>query len=666
MIDNDGLLSASDIAELAGVSRAAVSNWRTRYPDFPAATGGTDGRPLFNRSHVTQWLATQNKPLHESAALQVWSSLNSLRDAASVDDLVLEAHSLIAVRHLAVRGNKAATELWADLSRPSTIETASTDRFAQVTEAIMPADVAVQAGRRWAHLATNPAISALVTAISAVDPSELLSTSTLLIERASAAAARAGIGHGFVSSRASAILATAAGTNGPSIYDPACGISEAAQLIAARDPQHSRVTGVDVNADALLIAAVRANLRGLDADFELADVLADDPHPGLSFDIIVAEPPFSLRWEAVGAITDPRWRHGIPPRSSADLAWIQHALAHLVPGGRGYVLTTRGPLARSGTEGRIRADIIKNDLVRAIVGLPGRLLPNTSIQLALWVLGTAQTDEERGNVLIVDASDADTPEDHINNWITAARIDVPSRRVPIAEILADDASLTPARWVGAVVEPPTREGVQEVAARRREERIALTQLPDLDPAYFAPAQRVVRLSELIELGTAQLFAGRVAAGENEDDLVVGPADVRRGLPPMLLRPEGADERRTKAGDVLVTRLSKIYARVDPDGGRVPARGVYVLTPNQDVIDSEYLAHCIAGSWNEALQTGSMILSVKDIEIPMVPIQAQRQIAEQLRSLDVAEAAVQRFSVANAEAAEQLMKAIRYGISSTRS
>ncbi|WP_439564921.1 HsdM family class I SAM-dependent methyltransferase [Microcella sp.] len=660
-MNNDGMLSPSDIAELAGVSRAAVSNWRTRYFDFPAPAGGTEGRPMFERSHVTAWLQSQNKPFNESAALQVWSSLNSLRDTTEIDELVFEAHRLIAICYLAHRGDNAATALWADLRNPNTVNAIDAERLNHVLESIAPTNVIARTAARRSDRPSAVGLLTLANAISAVEPSSLIDASTLLLDRAGAAAARAGSAHGLATSRAAAILVAAA-DHGTTIYDPACGISEAAQTLAARNLMHSTVTGVDVNADALFIAAVRAGLRGIKATFALADVLAFDPHPELRADLIVAEPPYALRWDAAGAITDPRWRYGIPPRSSADFAWIQHVLAHLAPGGRGYVLTTRTPLARPGTEGRIRAEILKNDLVRVIIGLPGKLLPNTSIPLALWVLGSPRANEEPGYVHIIDATSVESPEDEINTWLTSDKIDAPNRRVPIAEILAADAALTPARWVGAVAEAPTARAVSRAIEQLSHARAAIANLPEVSAPVHTEPPRVVRLNELVEHGTVQFSAGRIAAIEVDDDLVVRPSHIRDGFPPVPTSSANlGSERQTSPGDVLVTRLSRIYSRVDHEGGRVPARGVYVLTPNSDEINAEYLAHCIAGSWNEALQTGPGIFSVKDIEIPLLPIAAQAQIAQQLRDLHAADAAAAKVQQASAQAAEQLLKVARYGL-----
>lgn len=654
----DSQLSPSDIAELADVSRAAVSNWRTRYTDFPAPAGGTDARPLFDRSAVISWLLNQGRPVRESSALQVWAAINSLRSVASIEELVVHAHRLLAVRHLADQGNSEASHLWAALKHERS--EINQEALARALSRLLPSAPDITRVTMSSLAVATPTIA---TAISTIDPTTLLNASTLLLERAGAEAARAGSAFGLANSRTAAILAAAASSasSPTTVYDPACGISEAMQTIALQRENQINVFGVDVNADALLISAVRALLRGIAADYVQADVLAQDPHPELRVDLIVAEPPFSLKWDVPGAISDSRWRFGTPPRMSADFAWIQHVIAHLAPGGRGYVLTTRSPLTRGGTEGRIRAELLKHDLIRAVVGLPGKLLPNTSIPLALWVLGGVTDSAEANSVLIIDATDTAQPEDRIGVWLAGAKIEAPHRRVPNPELLAAESALTPARWAGEVAEAPRLRDVQRAIDELQSARRMISEIPDVSVDELTQAGRTVRLSELIEHGTVRMTAGRVSANEFVGGNIVKPADLRHGLQPVTATPQDpVAERCTAPGDVLVTRIAKLYARVDRDGGRIPARGIYVLSPNTAEIDADYLAHCIAGSWNEALQPSSTLLSVKDLEIPMVPLDEQQRIAAQLRALDQALDAAKQLKRASSQVSELLLRIVRHG------
>jgi hypothetical protein len=78
---NRGLVAPSDIADLAGVTRAAVSNWRRRRSDFPEPAGGTVSKPLSSRHDVERWLVANGHQLQrDSGELAVWAVINRFRD----------------------------------------------------------------------------------------------------------------------------------------------------------------------------------------------------------------------------------------------------------------------------------------------------------------------------------------------------------------------------------------------------------------------------------------------------------------------------------------------------------------------------------------------------------------------------------------------------------
>lgn len=91
---SEPLVSGSEIARLAGVTRAAVSNWRRRYDDFPAPAGGSAGSPLFALSEVRQWLGRQRKGQDIPPGVRLWQALR----AAYGNDMTADAEFL-AQRH---------------------------------------------------------------------------------------------------------------------------------------------------------------------------------------------------------------------------------------------------------------------------------------------------------------------------------------------------------------------------------------------------------------------------------------------------------------------------------------------------------------------------------------------------------------------------------------
>jgi hypothetical protein len=661
---SDGQLTPSDIAQLAGVSRGAVSNWRARNPDFPEAVAGTAGKPLFDRTQVELWLRQHGYELQDAAALRVWSALNSSRGSLAMDDLVYEAHRLLAVRALA-EIEPDATRAWEDIAGrrdPKNFD----HEVRRLLAKYVPGFIADSDARPRAQNFYQDAIVRMIDPIAAIASPDVAYASDLMLERAGAAGGRAGKGEGLVDSIVSRILSAAVTSTPRTLYDPACGIAQALITIARRDVGGGRFVGDEVNGTILNIAAIRGLLHGVRLDLTLADTLRESRHPDLRADVIVAEPPIGTSWSTDVALSDPRWRFGVPPKTHAEFAWLQHVLAHLAPEGRGYVITAMGPLFRGGAEERIRSEMIRHDVVRAIVGLPGKLLPNVSIPLALWVVGNPRTTDAPG-VLIINASTKlpDEIVEGIGLWLDGGPVEAPHAFVAREDLLGSDAQLTPARWT---ITPDIGLEAADISAAMeglREARRALQELAPVAETDLPPESRVLRVGELVEHGLLRQRAGRLAAKSDDPTPgLVTPRHVREGLPdPVAVSDPAGSELPTSPGDVLVTTMSTVRARVDRAGGHVPARGVHVLTPDQSMLDPEYLAECVAANWNDALQKGTTITqaSIKDLEIPMVPIETQRHIAAQLRRYAHAAATAEGFRVANEHAAAQLLAAARFGV-----
>ena len=333
-IPDQGLVAPSDIADMAGVSRGAVSNWRKRAQDFPQPVSGTSSKPLFSRREVVTWLEGRgHTPIQDSGETDVWSALNLMRGQLSSDDA---AGLLLALAVARKTGAELALE-------PSSIPTSFLSR---VQEAVDRVDVQALSG--------------------AVD---------FALERLARAQGKVGADHGFVGSRTTALLANLAATRpGGVLYDPACGIAAALVEAVRLGARPSRLVGHDIDPGVLKIAAQRAALHDLHIELTQTDVLSEDVDPNLRADTILLEPPFGLRLDASRRLTDARFDFGAPPRASADTAWLQHAIAHLADDGRAYVLSPAGTLFRGGEEGRIRAELVEARLRRGNRGAPRQAL----------------------------------------------------------------------------------------------------------------------------------------------------------------------------------------------------------------------------------------------------------------------------------------------------
>lgn len=123
------------------------------------------------------------------------------------------------------------------------------------------------------------------------------------------------------------------------------------------------------------------------------------------FDVIVANPPYSLKWKPW--TNDPRALGGVAPQSSADWAFVQHMIASMdSKKGRAGAVLPHGVLFRGGQEAAIRQRVLDDDLLEAVIGLPANLFYSTSIPTAILVFRAVGTkaDERQKGVLFIDAS----------------------------------------------------------------------------------------------------------------------------------------------------------------------------------------------------------------------------------------------------------------------
>lgn len=178
------------------------------------------------------------------------------------------------------------------------------------------------------------------------------------------------------------------------------------------------------------------------------------------FDIVVANPPFSLdKWGTGAAETDKfgRFRRGIPPKTKGDYAFILHMIETLKPKtGRMAVVVPHGVLFRGSSEGKIRQKLIEENLLDAVIGLPEKLFFGTGIPAAILVFRKQKTDD---SVLFIDASRefmAGTNQNaldisHIEKVVTTYKaretVDKYAYRASRAEVEENDFNLNIPRYV---------------------------------------------------------------------------------------------------------------------------------------------------------------------------------------------------------------------------
>ncbi|MFL9895967.1 type I restriction-modification system subunit M [Paraburkholderia sp. RL17-381-BIF-C] len=125
-------------------------------------------------------------------------------------------------------------------------------------------------------------------------------------------------------------------------------------------------------------------------------------YQALYLDAVVSNPPYSQKWDPAHKDSDPRYaRFGLAPKSKADYAFLLHDLYHLKPDGIMAIVLPHGVLFRGGEEGQIRKQLIENDHIDAIIGLPANIFFGTGIPTIILVLKQKRAGSD---VLIVDAS----------------------------------------------------------------------------------------------------------------------------------------------------------------------------------------------------------------------------------------------------------------------
>ncbi|WP_253195393.1 type I restriction-modification system subunit M [Streptomyces sp. JHA26] len=262
---------------------------------------------------------------------------------------------------------------------------------------------------------------------------------------------------------------------GDTICDPACG--SGSLLIRAAEEVGSdnfALYGQEVNGATWALARMNMFLHSKDAarvewcDTLNSPSLVEGDHL-MKFDVVVANPPFSLdKWGAENATDDQygRYWRGVPPKSKADYAFITHMVETAKrQSGRVAVIVPHGVLFRGGAEGEIRKKLIKQNLLDAVIGLPANLFTTTGIPVAILIFDRSRekggVNEARTDVLFIDASkDFVTgktqnvmQEEHIAKILETFRgrteVDKYSHRANPEEIAENEFNLNIPRYIDA-------------------------------------------------------------------------------------------------------------------------------------------------------------------------------------------------------------------------
>lgn len=253
---------------------------------------------------------------------------------------------------------------------------------------------------------------------------------------------------------------------GDTICDPACGSGSLLIKVGREaDERDFALFGQESNGTTHALCRMNMFLHGMDNfRIEWGDTLRNprlvEGDQLMKFDIVVANPPFSLeKWGVEEAGADPfhRYHRGLPPKSKGDYAFITHMIETAREGtGRVGVVVPHGVLFRGGAEGRIRQKLIETNLLEAVIGLPANLFFGTGIPAAILLFNKGKS---HGDVLFIDASRefrADKnqnrlDEEHIARIVATYRafqtVDKYAYRATPQEIADNDYNLNIPRYV---------------------------------------------------------------------------------------------------------------------------------------------------------------------------------------------------------------------------
>lgn len=255
------------------------------------------------------------------------------------------------------------------------------------------------------------------------------------------------------------------------ILDFACGSGSLLLNVCRRMGKHGvgKLYGQEKNITTYNLARMNMLLHGVrDTEFEIHhgdsllndwDILSEEnPAKKIEFDAVVANPPFSYRWEPNEALAeDFRFKgYGLAPRSAADFAFLLHGFHFLHREGTMAIILPHGVLFRGGVEAKIRKKLLIDGNIDTVIGLPAKLFYSTGIPVCILVLKKCKKYDD---VLIINASEhfekgkrqnmllPEHIDKIINTYQYRKEEERYSRRVSMEEIKENDFNLNISRYV---------------------------------------------------------------------------------------------------------------------------------------------------------------------------------------------------------------------------
>lgn len=282
------------------------------------------------------------------------------------------------------------------------------------------------------------------------------------------------------------------------VYDPCCGsggmLIYSAQHIRENGGSMDAISlyGQEKNLNTWAIGEMNMLLHNLpDAEIAKGDTMRNPKFKKngalMKFDRVIANPMWNQKKWSKEYIKEnqpfKRMEYGLPPKNSADWAWVQHMLASLNKTGKMGVVMDNGVLFRSRSEGTIRQKVLEDDLIEAVIGLPENLFYNTSAEGVILVLNKDKTEERKGKVQFIYAKEDYGSrtnqnflrEGDINKIVQAYRNSEEnekySRLVDLDEIEENDYNLSISRYINTMDEEKEVKTAEKWKKLREKEKV---------------------------------------------------------------------------------------------------------------------------------------------------------------------------------------------------
>lgn len=649
--EGDTRISSAEVARLAQVRPATVSNWRRRHPDFPKPVGGTASRALFSHDEVVAWLDERGQL--SKGADDVKEGVRAAATDANYPELSLALNVYSRLADDAAATRLGLPPLPADLKPDKITRVNCVSKYEAVRDYLASyPDPYPETGQ---ILAKNPHVTVIFA------PATWLGTD-IMVEGDPKV--------GSPSWLVDLVLELAPLEGYERVLDLAAGLANFLRSVAWKHPAVA-VRGFESNPVTASKAAKFAVADGVKLDLTTIDAFSPDTAESVGADVVFADGVWGEPLDLNRLIGDSRFPEPLAVRQR-DWAWVHLAIHHLSGTGRGFVTLPATALQHGNAKGW--RNLVLQGCIEAVIALPAGLYSSShqSFQTCLLVVRKAQPDGAN-SVLMMSAEKSllgrpDRAKSQLVTAYRAWRSGVASRptagvAVPVTTLAQSKSTLVPRRWLFPTPDDLSLEELAEPTDTARKELTRLFQ--DLPKPTALGRLRVeavdaghVSLNDLIQGHRIQVLTSlppntsHTDFEEHTDLIPVVTAQSLTGLDPddSPIRSYSyvSDEERAKIGDDnLMTRPGDIIVSPVAHNGRVVARAVtdtdpvgFVsrtethLRPVTDDLDPEYLALMLQSKWNGIFFTGESParFNVRDLEIQPVPLAQQRATVEGLKAL----------------------------------